>query len=78
MTRAKKGPGSPQPRASTQISRQNAATNPAQATTPGNASVTYLPLPSLTVALDHLDDIGLCSCWIAPQYRRCRARRWSH
>lgn len=36
-----------------------------------------LPVRSLTQALDHLDERGLCACWTAPYRRRCKARRWS-
>jgi hypothetical protein len=33
------------------------------------------PVRSLTIALDHLDDAGLCCCWTSPDPRRCL--RWS-
>lgn len=37
--------------------------------------VTTLPVLSLTLALDHLDHLGLCACWTAPRRRHWRARR---
>lgn len=36
-----------------------------------------LPVASMTAALDHLDRLGLCACWVAPYRRRCRCRRRS-
>lgn len=38
-------------------------------------SVVTRPPSSLSLALDHLDDAGLCACWTSPDPRRCR--RWS-
>lgn len=35
-----------------------------------------LPVPSLVSALDLLDELDLCACWVAPRRRRCKAR-WS-
>ncbi|MGH3550510.1 MAG: hypothetical protein ACRDQU_20800 [Pseudonocardiaceae bacterium] len=37
--------------------------------------ITCLPVRSLSQALDHLDSLGLCCCWVAPRRRRCRAVR---
>jgi hypothetical protein len=28
------------------------------------------PLRGLAVALDHLDELGLCACWVAPRRHR--------
>lgn len=30
------------------------------------------PPTSVDVALDHLDDAGLCCCWTSPNPRRCK------
>lgn len=75
--------GAPPPRerpSSTSVSRRAAAEydyrNPPAEQTDEGSSVLLL-VPSLVAALNHLDDVGLCSCWIAPLHRRCQARRWS-
>ncbi|MGB8200043.1 MAG: hypothetical protein WCF33_10165 [Pseudonocardiaceae bacterium] len=36
--------------------------------------ITRLPVRSLVAALNNLDDLGLCCCWVAPHGRRCKAR----
>lgn len=43
---------------------------------PRPSDITRLLVPSLVAALDHLDDAGLCCCWVAPRgRRRCKAVR---
>jgi hypothetical protein len=40
-----------------------------------SSRVARLPVPFLAAALDRLDDLGLCACWVAShQGRRCK--RW--
>lgn len=41
---------------------------------PNGADLVALPVWSLRAALDHLDEAGLCCCWVAR--RRC-SRRWT-
>ncbi|MBV8542553.1 MAG: hypothetical protein JO268_18800 [Pseudonocardiales bacterium] len=40
-----------------------------------HAAAVQLPVQSLVTALDLLDDLDLCYCWVAPRRRRCRAVR---
>ena len=67
----------PRERPTPESSSRRQATEPRE--TDGTAGrrpgVVMLPVRSLTLALDELDERGLCACWVAG--RRCPRRRWS-
>ena len=48
------------------------AASPQHHTAPEPGTITYLPVPSLIAALNHLDELDLCCCWVAS--RRCPMR----
>lgn len=63
-------------RPASEDSSHRQAAGHAKATAPGRRlGVVMLPVRSLTLALDELDERGLCACWVAG--RRCPRRRWS-